>query len=68
MRYGNWKSVFCEQRRARQLRRLGESLHLPALPKMFNLRMDPYEHADISRDQYDDWRIEERLPDRDGAA
>ena len=25
---------------------------------MFNLRMDPYERADIVSDQYDDWRVE----------
>ena len=31
------------------------------IPKIFNLRMDPYERADIVSDQYDDWRVEERL-------
>ena len=25
------------------------------LPKIFNLRMDPYERADIVSDQYEDW-------------
>ena len=25
---------------------------------MFNLRMDPYEHADISGSGYDQWRVE----------
>ena len=28
------------------------------LPKMFNLRMDPYEHADISGSLYNQWRTE----------
>jgi hypothetical protein len=28
------------------------------LPKMFNLRMDPYEHAEISGSLYDQWRAE----------
>ena len=25
------------------------------MPKVFNLRMDPYERADIVSDQYNDW-------------
>ena len=25
------------------------------VPKLFNLRMDPYERADITSDQYNDW-------------
>ena len=28
------------------------------VPKMFNLRMDPYEHAPISGSMYDQWRVE----------
>ncbi len=27
------------------------------IPKLFNLRMDPYERADIVSDRYDDWRV-----------
>jgi len=27
------------------------------LPKIFNLRMDPYERADITSDQYNDWLV-----------
>ena len=27
-------------------------------PRMFNLRMDPYEHAQISGDNYDYWRVD----------
>ena len=27
------------------------------VPKLFNLRMDPYERADIVSDQYDDWMV-----------
>ena len=27
------------------------------IPKLFNLRMDPYERADVVSDQYDDWRV-----------
>ena len=28
------------------------------IPKLFNLRMDPYERADIVSDQYDKWRVD----------
>ena len=28
------------------------------MPKVFNLRMDPYEHAEISGSGYDQWRVE----------
>jgi len=27
------------------------------VPKIFNLRMDPYERADVVSDQYDDWLV-----------
>jgi hypothetical protein len=27
------------------------------IPKLFNLRMDPYERAEIVSDQYGDWRV-----------
>ncbi|MGA7027963.1 MAG: hypothetical protein WBY24_04875 [Candidatus Acidiferrales bacterium] len=27
------------------------------LPKIYNLRMDPYERADITSDQYNDWLV-----------
>ncbi len=27
------------------------------VPKIYNLRMDPYERADITSDQYDDWLV-----------
>ena len=26
-------------------------------PKLYNLRMDPYERADVVSEQYDDWRV-----------
>ena len=34
-----------------------EPLTAYRIPKLFNLRMDPYERADVASDQYDDWRI-----------
>lgn len=33
------------------------AVYLPANSEVFNLRMDPYERADIVSDQYDDWRV-----------
>ena len=34
-----------------------EPLTAYRIPKMFNVRMDPYERADVVSDQYDDWRV-----------
>ena len=43
LRYENWKLVFVEQRAAGHLRRSGRSRSLPLrVPKMFDLRADPY--------------------------
>jgi arylsulfatase len=56
MRMGNWKLVFCEQRAPGQLEIWANPFTCLRLPKMYNLRMDPYEHADISGSGYDQWR------------
>ena len=53
-----WKIVFCEQRQPGQLDIWANPFTCLRLPKMFNLRMDPYEHAPISGDGYDAWRAE----------
>jgi arylsulfatase A-like enzyme len=58
MRFDNWKLVFCEQRQAGQLDIWANPFTCLRLPKMFNLRMDPYEHAQISGSLYDQWRTE----------
>jgi arylsulfatase len=58
MRMDNWKFVFCEQRAAGQLLVWANPFTCLRLPKMYNLRMDPYEHADVSGDGYDQWRAE----------
>ncbi len=58
MRMDNWKMVFCEQRAPGQLEIWANPLTCLRLPKMYNLRMDPYEHADISGSGYDQWRTE----------
>jgi arylsulfatase A-like enzyme len=56
MRMDNWKFVFCEQRAPGQLNIWAEPFTCLRLPKMYNLRMDPYEHADVSGMGYDEWR------------
>lgn len=58
MRFGNWKLVFEEQRQPGQLGVWGNPFTKLRLPLMFNLRMDPFEHAQISGSLYDQWRVE----------
>jgi arylsulfatase len=53
-----WKLVFCEQREPGQLSIWANPFTCLRFPKMYNLRMDPYEHADISGDGYDQWRTD----------
>jgi arylsulfatase A-like enzyme len=58
LRYDNWKLVFMEQRMPGTLAIwLEPYTHLRA-PLMFNLRMDPYERADITSNTYWDWYID----------
>jgi arylsulfatase A-like enzyme len=52
-----WKAVFCEQRAPGNLDIWENPLTCLRLPKIFNLRMDPYERADITSDQYNDWMV-----------
>ena len=56
-RYGDWKGVFCEMTSPGGFKVWYEPFSCLRIPKLFNLRMDPYERADIVSDQYDDWRI-----------
>ena len=55
LRYDNWKLVFLEQRVPGTLRIWAEPFVNLRLPKMFNLRTDPYERADITSNTYYDW-------------
>ncbi|MGH6760760.1 MAG: arylsulfatase [Phyllobacterium sp.] len=55
VRWGDWKAVFCEQRAPGNLTIWAEPFTCLRLPKLYNLRMDPYERADITSDQYYDW-------------
>ena len=56
-RHENWKAVFEEQKHPGGFAVWYEPLTAYRIPKVFNLRMDPYERADIVSDQYDDWRV-----------
>jgi arylsulfatase len=57
VRYENWKQVFCEQKTPGTLDLWGEPFTCRRLPKLYNLRMDPYERADITSNTYWDWTI-----------
>ncbi|MCY1281902.1 hypothetical protein D9M70_307230 [compost metagenome] len=54
-RFGDWKTVFCEQRAPGGFEVWSEPFVCLRVPKLFNLRMDPYERADVVSDQYYDW-------------
>ncbi|MDM0071771.1 arylsulfatase [Variovorax sp. J31P207] len=58
LRAGNWKIVFMEQRAPGTLRVWAEPFVPLRLPKLFNLRTDPYEKADITSNTYYDWLID----------
>jgi arylsulfatase A-like enzyme len=55
MRYGQWKVVFEEQRVHGTLRIWAEPFTKLRVPKLFNLRSDPYERADVTSNTYYDW-------------
>jgi arylsulfatase A-like enzyme len=57
MRYENWKLVFAEQRAPGTMRVWAEPFTSLRLPKIFDLRADPYERADITSNTYYDWLI-----------
>jgi arylsulfatase len=54
-RFGNFKAVFEEQRAPGNLLIWANPFTPLRVPKMFNLRMDPFERADITSDQYYKW-------------
>jgi len=55
LRYDNWKVVFMEQRMEGTLRICHEPFVPLRFPKLFNLRTDPFERADITSNTYWDW-------------
>lgn len=58
LRYDNWKLVFLEQRVKGTLQIWAEPFVSLRLPKIFNLRGDPYERADVTSNTYYDWLID----------
>jgi arylsulfatase A-like enzyme len=62
VRYENWKVVFEEQRAPGTLRIWAEPFTKLRLPKVFDLRSDSYERADITSNSYYDWIIRNTGP------
>jgi arylsulfatase len=58
MRYDNWKLVFMEQRVQGTLQVWFEPFVPLRIPKLFNLRTDPFEKADTTSNTYWDWFID----------
>ncbi|HEV2929177.1 MAG TPA: hypothetical protein VGW74_10845 [Propionibacteriaceae bacterium] len=54
----NWKQVFMEQRITGTLQVWAEPFTLLRVPKLFNLRTDPYERADTTSNTYWDWLLD----------
>ncbi len=57
IRYDNWKVAFEEQRMEGTFRVWSEPFVTLRVPKLFNLRTDPYERADITSNTYYDWLL-----------
>jgi arylsulfatase len=58
LRYDNWKLVFMEQRAPGTALVWANPFTNLRVPKMFNLRTDPYERADITSNTYYDWLLD----------
>jgi arylsulfatase len=55
IRYDNWKVAFMEQRCHGTLQVWAEPFTRLRLPKVYNLRTDPYEFADVTSNSYYEW-------------
>jgi arylsulfatase len=55
LRMENWKVVFMEQRAPGTLQVWAEPFTPLRLPKIFDLRADPYERADVTSNTYWEW-------------
>jgi arylsulfatase A-like enzyme len=58
VRYDNWKQIFMEQRSTGTLRVWAEPFTILRVPKLFNLRTDPFERADVTSNTYYDWLMD----------
>jgi arylsulfatase len=61
IRFDNWKVVFMEQRVQGTCQIWAEPFVPLRVPKLFNLRTDPFERADITSNTYWDWVIENSI-------
>ena len=57
LRFDNWKVVFMEQRCQGTLQVWGEPFTVLRIPKIYNIRADPFERADITSNTYWDWYL-----------
>jgi arylsulfatase len=58
IRFENWKIVFMEQRKQGTLGIWAEPFTPLRVPKLFNLRTDPFERADVTSNTYWDWFLD----------
>jgi arylsulfatase len=58
LRFDNWKIVFMEQRCQGTMQIWAEPFVPLRVPKLFNLRTDPFERADITSNTYWEWLVE----------
>lgn len=58
MRFENWKMIFLEQRAPGTMRVWAEPFTALRVPKIFDLRADPFERADITSNTYYDWLMD----------
>ncbi len=58
VRIGNYKQVFAEQRAVGTLQVWAEPFTVLRMPKLFNLRTDPFERADFTSNTYYDWELD----------
>jgi arylsulfatase A-like enzyme len=61
IRYDNWKVVFMEQRQPGTLQIWAEPFVQLRVPKIFNLRTDPFERADVTSNTYYDWMLDNAI-------
>jgi arylsulfatase A-like enzyme len=58
LRFDNWKLVFMEQRVQGTMQIWAEPFVTLRVPKLFNLRLDPFERADVTSNTYWDWLLD----------
>jgi arylsulfatase A-like enzyme len=59
IRFDNWKVVFMEQRVQGTLQVWADPFVPLRMPKIYNLRMDPFERADVTSNSYYEWFIDQ---------